>query len=168
MRPQTVAFAGALETAEGSALAAEVVEMLEAELVRFRHRVLHDYAIALDRARGAMTLLGKLVAAGVPWTARADSAPRKVFDAFIELATRAEATWPRGLAEAIHADLAEFINLTSKVAIADEPAQPTIADAMRSCGAAPEAWWWATQFAADRPACWAAAVRCWLSSAKAS
>jgi hypothetical protein len=158
VRPQTVAFAGALETTEGGALASEVVEMLESELVRFRHRVLHNYSIALDRARAAMVLLGKLVATGVPWTARADSAPRKVFDAFIELATRAESTWPRGLAEAIHADLAEFISATSKVAIAGEPEKPTVADAMRRCGAAPEAWWWSTQFGADRAACWADAT----------
>ncbi|MDB4959787.1 MAG: hypothetical protein JWO36_7356 [Myxococcales bacterium] len=158
MRPPTVAFAGALDTTEGGALASEVIEMLEAELVRFRHRVTHDYSISLDRARAALVLLGKLVAAGVPWTARTDSAPRRIFDAFIELATRAESTWPRGLAEAIHADLAEFINVTSKVTIASEPAMPPIAELMRLGGAAPEAWWWSAQFADDRTACWAAAT----------
>ena len=106
---------GPLESADGRDLASELVEMLESELVRFRHRVIHDHGIAFDRARAAIVLLTKLVAAGAPWTARSDSAPRKIFDTFIDLIARSESSWPPGLAEALHAELAEFITATGSV-----------------------------------------------------
>jgi hypothetical protein len=150
-------FGTAFDSDGGREVAADMVEMLESELVRFRHRVAHDFGISLDRARAALVLLSTLVGGGVPWTARPDSAPRKIFDAFIELIGRAEAAWPHGLAEALHAELAEFVNATRGVAI-EEPAQPlALSSLLRNAGAAPELWWWSSQFDGDHAACWRAA-----------
>ncbi len=147
---------GPLDTDGGRAVAVDVVELLESELVRFCHRVRHDYAISLDRARAALVLLTKLVASGVEWNASADSAPRYIFDRFVELITRAETTWPSGLAEALHAELAEFISVTSRVAVAELPERPSFSELVRDSGAAPDAWWWASQFD-DLGAAWQAA-----------
>jgi hypothetical protein len=149
--------AGAFDSDAGREVAADVVEMLESELVWFRHRVAHDFGIAFDRARAALVLLSKLAAAGVPWTARPDSAPRRIFEAFIELIGRAEASWPQGLAEALHAELAEFVDVTRAVAIAQPPQRETLSALLRHAGAAPELWWWSSQFDGDPAACVAAA-----------
>lgn len=149
--------AGVFDSDGGREVAADVVELLESELVRFRHRVAHDFGISLDRARAALVLLAELVGAGVPWTAHPDSAPRKIFDAFIELIGRAEASWPHGLAESLHAELAEFVNATREVAIAEPPPRPTLSMLLRTAGAAPELWWWSAQFDSDPGACWRAA-----------
>ena len=161
MIPSSVAraptqFSGAFESEGGREVAADVVEMLESELVRFRHRVAHDFEISLDRARAALVLLSRLVEDGVPWTARPDSAPRKIFDAFIVLLGRTEAAWPLGLAEAVHAELAEFVAATRAVEIAEPPPRPTLSDLLRDVGAAPELWWWSGQFDGDAGACWRA------------
>jgi len=133
--------AGALETEEGRAVALEIVAMLESELVRFCHRVAHDHAIALDRARASMVLLGTLVGSGAPWTARPDSAPTRIHDAFAELAARNPADWPP--AGAIRSEVAAFLDATAAVAIVDEPAQ-TPAQRLRAAGADPDLWWWAS------------------------
>ncbi|MBX3162367.1 MAG: hypothetical protein KF773_40760 [Deltaproteobacteria bacterium] len=132
--------AGALETEDGGAVAAELVGMLESELVRFTHRVAHDHAIALDRARASMVLLGALVAAGCPWTAQPDSAPARIHDAFAELAARSAADWPP--AAAIRGEVARFLEQTSEVAVVDAPAR-TPAALLRRAGADPDLWWWA-------------------------
>lgn len=163
MIPSSVARAptqlsGAFDSEGGREVAADVVEMLESELVRFRHRVAHDFAISLDRARAALVLLSKLVEGGVPWTAHPDSAPRKIFDAFIELLGRSEAAWPHGIAEAVHAELAEFVAATRAVAIVEPPHRPTLSTLLRDAGAAPELWWWSGQFDGDPGACWRAAA----------
>jgi hypothetical protein len=156
--PPPPALRGPLDTDDGRALAGDLVEMLESELVRFRHRVTHDYKIEIDRARAALVLLTRLVEAGALWTACGDSAPRAIFDSFVELIDRAESTWPVGLGEALHAELADFITATAKVAIRDDAAEPSVSERMRRCGAAPEAWWWSSQFDDDHAACWAAAA----------
>src|SRR4051812_8335347 len=96
-RQPTVIVPGALETEQGRGVASDVIELLESELVRFRHRVMHDHGISVERARAALVMLTKLVEAGASWRAPHDAAPRKIFDSFIELMTRAEASWPPGL-----------------------------------------------------------------------
>ena len=156
-RQPTVVVAGALETEGGRAVANDLLELLESELVRFRHRVAHDHGISFERARAALVLLTRLVAAGAGWRAPDDAAPRKIFDSFIELMTRADASWQPGLAEALHVELAEFLDATKSVPIADPPAKPTLADRVRWSGAPPEIWWWTSQFD-DLASCWRAAA----------
>jgi len=156
-RAPTTTIPGAFESDGGRAVAGDLVEMLESELVRFRHRVAHDYAISLERARAALVLLTKLVAAGAPWAASPDSAPRRIFDSFVELITRSETTWPSGLAETLHAELADFLTATSACAVG-EPAKPTLALLLRHAGAEPEVWWWASQYADDPAGCWRGAA----------
>jgi hypothetical protein len=141
--------AEALATADGAGLALEIVEMLEAELVRFCHRVAHDHGIELDRARAAMVLLGKLVGAGVAWTARSDCAPTRIHEAFTSLLPRNLALKPL-----LKRELAEFFVATASVAVVDTPAV-TPADLLRRAGAEPQLWWWASEY--DKPErCWAA------------
>jgi hypothetical protein len=137
------ADAGPLATADGRALATELVEMLESELVRFAHRVAHDHGIQLDRARASMALLGTLVASGVPWTAHPDSAPQAIHDAFAELAARNPASWP--LAPVIRGEVARFLEATAAVTIADDAADSPAAR-LRHAGAHPDLWWWASPF----------------------
>jgi hypothetical protein len=74
-----------LETEDGAALATEILDMLESELVRFTHRLAHNHGVELDRARAAMVLLGKLVGSGVKWTAKPDSNPLLIYEAFRSL-----------------------------------------------------------------------------------
>jgi hypothetical protein len=130
----------ALDTEEGRAVALEIVAMLESELVRFCHRVAHDHLIALDRARASMVLLGTLVGSGVPWTARADSSPQHIHDAFAELAARNPVDWPP--ASQIRAEVATFLDACSEIAIVDV-AVTSPADKLRAAGADPDMWWWA-------------------------
>src|SRR5688572_6467191 len=103
----------ALETEEGAALASEVVEMLEAELVRFRHRVTLDHGIELDRARAAMVLLGKLVAAGVAWTAKPDSDPTKIHEVFSSQVAKHPA-----IAATLKREIAGFFVATTDIQVA--------------------------------------------------
>jgi hypothetical protein len=131
----------ALETEEGGAVAAELVGMLESELVRFCHRVSHDHNIALDRARASMVLLGALVAYGCPWIAQPDSAPSRIHDAFAELAARNAADWPP--AAAIRREVTTFLAQTSEVPVVDEPPR-TPSALLRKAGADPDLWWWAS------------------------
>jgi hypothetical protein len=130
----------ALDTEEGRAVALEIVAMLESELVRFCHRVTHDHGIALDRARASMVLLGTLVGSGVPWTARPDSAPQRIHDAFAELAARNPADWPP--AAQIRVEVTAFLDACAEVTTVDV-ASDTPADKLRAAGADPDLWWWA-------------------------
>ena len=135
---------GPLSTRDGRALATEIVEMLESELVRFTHRVRHDHGVEIDRARASMALLGSLVGSGVPWVARSDSAPPRIHDAFAELAARQPATWP--LAGAIRDEVGAFLDATRDVPVvdlADRAGSPTAM--LRKAGAHPDLWWWAAQ-----------------------
>ncbi|HEV7555263.1 MAG TPA: hypothetical protein VGO00_07415 [Kofleriaceae bacterium] len=143
--------AGPLATADGRALATELVEMLESELVRFTHRVLHDHGIQLDRARASMALLGTLVTSGVPWTAHHDSSPQTIHDAFAVLATRNPATWPLG--PVIRNEVARFLEATATVTAVDDVDAATPAARLRHAGAHPDLWWWASPFDTF--------VRCW-------
>ncbi|MEO8703478.1 MAG: hypothetical protein ABI867_25750 [Kofleriaceae bacterium] len=141
--------ADALDTAEGAALAGELVEMLEAELVRFCHRVDHDHGIELDRARAAMVMLGKLVGAGVRWEPQPDCAPTRVHEAFSSQLPR-----HRPLAPILKREIAGFFVATTAVEVVERPAR-TPAELMRRAGAEPQLWWWASQH--DKPdRCWAA------------
>ncbi len=142
----------AFETAEGGAVAAEIVAILESELVRFCHRVAHDHGVAVDRARSSMVMLGTLVAAGARWTARPDSAPTRIHDAFAELAARQPADWP--LAADIRREVAAFLDATASVAVSDV-ADRSPAGLLRSAGSDPDLWWWAA--AHDTP------ERCWTA-----
>jgi len=139
----------ALVTPEGQLLAGEIVEMLEAELVRFCHRVTHDHGIELDRARAAMVLLGKLVASKVAWTARPDSAPTRIHEAFSKLLPRDPA-----LAPTLRREIAEFFVATSDVAVTEDTAR-TPAALLRRAGADPQLWWWAASYAQPQR-CWTA------------
>jgi hypothetical protein len=146
---------GALDTDDGRALAGEVTELLESELVRFAHRVDHDHGIELDRARGALVLLTALLRAGVTWTARSDCAPARLAAAFEAMARRDPSH-----AEVIRGEIAAFESWTANVAVIDPPAYTT-AERLRAIGAAPETWWWAAGFERDH-------VRCWKSCAGSS
>ena len=140
---------GALETEDGGALAHEIVDMLESELVRFRHRVRCDHGIELDRARAALVLLGKLVAAGVPWVAKQDSDPARVNEAFTSMLEK----HPK-LAPVLKREVAGFFAATADVTVVEDPAM-TPAVLLRRAGSDPSLWWWA----ADHPEhaqCWAA------------
>lgn len=141
---------GALDTADGRAMATEIVEMLESELVRFTHRVRHDHGVQLDRARASMSLLGSLVASGVPWTARSDSEPPRIHDAFAELAARQPATWP--LAAVIRSELGTFLDATRDVPVVDRDDDSPTAT-LRKVGAHPDLWFWASQYG-SLPAVW--------------
>jgi hypothetical protein len=140
---------GALDTDEGAALATEIVEMLESELVRFQHRVEHDHGIELDRARAAMVLLGKLVAAGVRWTAKPDSDPSRIQEAFASLMKKHPA-----IATTLKREIAGFFVATTDVQVAEDTTR-TPAAILRRAGADPSLWWWAGAY--SEPAkCWAA------------
>ena len=135
----------ALETPEGAALATEIVDMLESELVRFRHRLAHGHGIELDRARAAMVLLGKLVGSGVTWTARPDSDPLRLYEAFSSLIPEHPA---------LKKDVAAFFVATTDVKTVEDTATSPRA-ILRRAGAEPSIWWWAAEH--DSPAgCWAA------------
>lgn len=142
---------GALDTEDGRALAGEVTELLESELVRFTHRVQHDHGIELDRARGALVLITALLRAGVTWNPRSDCAPARVAAAFEEMAKRDPAH-----AEVVRAEIDAFEVWTANVASIDKP-DHTIAARLRQIGAAPETWWWAAGFERDHVRCWKAA-----------
>ena len=140
----------ALDTAEGSAFAREIVGALEAELVRFRHRVHHDHGIELDRARAALVMLGKLVGAGVKWVARPDSDPARIHEAFSTIVERnAE------VARVLKREVAAFFAATADVAVVPDPDEHTPAARLRRAGADPALWWWAAAYP-DTAACWAA------------
>jgi hypothetical protein len=137
----------ALETQEGAAFATEIVEMLEAELVRFRHRVAHDHGIELDRARAAMVLLGKLVSGGVKWTAKPDSDPTKLYELFNSMLAKQPA---------LKKELAAFFVATTDVKVVEDTSE-TPAAVLRRAGASPAVWRWATRY--DDP------ERCWVACA---
>jgi hypothetical protein len=141
---------GALDTDDGRALAGEVTELLESELVRFAHRVDHDHGIELDRARGAMVLLTAMLRAGVPWTARPDCAPTRLAAAFEAMAHRDPAH-----AEVIRGEILAFQAWTVNIAVIDPPAHTTAAR-LRAIGAAPETWWWSAGYDHDHVRCWKA------------
>lgn len=135
----------ALETADGAALATEIVDMLESELVRFRHRLAHDHGIELDRARAAMVLLGKLVSSGVPWTARPDSDPMRIYEAFTSLIPKHPV---------LKKEVAAFFIATSEIKTVDDTATSPSAILRRS-GAEPPLWWWAADHRTPGD-CWTA------------
>jgi len=141
----------ALETAEGAALTTEIVDMLESELVRFCHRLAHGYGIELDRARAAMVLLGKLVSSGVPWTAKPDSDPTRIYEAFSSLVAKHP-----DLASSLKKEIATFFVATSDVKTAEDTAV-TPGAILRRAGAEPSLWWWAAEHA-DPRSCWIACV----------
>ncbi len=142
--------AEALETVEGAALATELVDMLEAELVRFRHRVAHDHGIELDRARAAMVILGKLVSAGVPWKARPDSDPARVHESFSAIVPRDPV-----LAPVLKREIAAFFAATAAVEVSPEDSSNSPYAILRRLGAEPSVWWWAASYS-DPARCWAA------------
>ena len=146
---------GALGTDDGKAIAAEIGELLESELVRFVHRVEYDHGIELDRARAAMVLLTKLLAGGVAWTPHVDSAPDKVAAAFGALADR-NPGWPPSLTVEIRAEVDAFVAATKDLEVEDDPPRTTAA-LLRRSGAAPEMWWWAAGYGAEHETCWKAA-----------
>jgi hypothetical protein len=139
----------ALDTPEGAAFATEIVEMLEAELVRFQHRVAFDHGIELDRARAAMVLLGKLVAAGVNWTAKPDCDPTRLYELFDAMRAKHPA-----IAPALKKELAAFFVATTDVEVVEDTAE-TPAAILRRAGASPAHWRWAAAHA-DAARCWAA------------
>jgi hypothetical protein len=140
----------ALETAEGGAFAREIIGALEAELVRFRHRVHHDHGIELDRARAAMVLLGKLVGAGVKWVAQPDSDPARIHEAFSAIVARDDKVAP-----VLKREVAAFFAATADVEVGPEPDPRTPAARLRRAGADPALWWWAATYP-DAASCWAA------------
>ncbi len=133
----------ALETVEGAALATEIVDMLESELVRFRHRLAHDHGIELDRARAAMALLGKLVSSGVPWTARPDSDPVRIYEAFTSLIPKHPM---------LKKEVAAFFVATTDVKTVEDTATSPSA-ILRRAGAEPSLWWWAAEHG-TKAECW--------------
>jgi hypothetical protein len=135
----------ALDTEDGAALATEIVDMLESELVRFRHRLAHNHGIELDRARAALSLLGKLVGSGVTWTAKPDSDPTLIYEAFSSLIPQ----HPH-----LKKEVAAFFVATTDVKTVDD-GLVTPSTILRHAGAEPPLWWWAAEFS-DRAACWAA------------
>lgn len=135
----------ALETVEGAALATEIVDMLESELVRFRHRLAHDHGMELDRARAAMALLGKLVSSGVPWTARPDSDPVRIYEAFTSLIPKHPM---------LKKEVAAFFVATSDVKTVEDTAT-TPSAILRRAGTEPALWWWAADHGTPAE-CWAA------------
>lgn len=140
----------ALETEEGGGFAREILDALEHELVRFRHRVIHDHGIELDRARAAMVLLGKLVGAGVKWRARPDSDPARIHEAMSSLVGRD----PK-IATTLKREIAAFFAATADVEVLPEDTSKAPAVLLRRVGSDPSLWWWATAY--PEPAqCWAA------------
>lgn len=139
----------ALETEEGGAFAREIIDALEAELVRFRHRVQHDHGIELDRARAAMVLLGKLVGAGVAWKARPDSDPARIHEAMSAMVPREPA-----IATVLKREIAAFFAATADVEVLPEDTAHTPAVLLRRAGSDPALWWWAAGYAEPAP-CWA-------------
>jgi len=148
------AVKGALVTDAGRALAAEITELLESELVRFAHRVYHDHGIELDRARSSLAVLTVLLRGGLPWTAQADCAPAKLAEAFTTAVAR-DRTAP-ALAAAVRAEVEAFTAAAGAVEVKDRPPR-SLSDLLRKVGAPPESWWWAGEFGADRARCWKAA-----------
>jgi hypothetical protein len=146
---------GALDTDDGRALAREVTELLEAELVRFTHRVDHDHGIELARARGALAVMTTLLRGGVAWTTRADCAPGRIADAFTVIATRDGAD--PALVERLRVEIDAFVAAAEDVVVVERPAR-TVADRLRAAGAAPETWWWAAEYGTDRDRCWKASA----------
>src|SRR5215210_5937056 len=118
----------ALDTADGAALATEIVDMLESELVRFLHRVAFDHGIELDRARAAMVLLGKLVGGGVKWTAKPDSDPTRVYEVFTAMLPKHPA-----IAPVLKKELAAFFVATTDVKVVEDTSQ-TPAAILRRAG----------------------------------
>jgi len=140
----------ALDTEEGGAFAREIIDALESELVRFRHRVMHDHGIELDRARAAMVLLGKLVGAGVKWKARPDSDPARIHEAFSSMVPREPA-----IATTLKREIAAFFAATADVEVLPDDNAKTPAALLRRAGSDPSLWWWAAGYA-DPLQCWAA------------
>lgn len=139
----------ALETADGAALATEIVDMLESELVRFRHRVAHGHGIELDRARAAMVLLGKLVGNGVTWRAKPDSDPVRIYEDF----TSVLPAYP-DVAPSLKKEIAAFFVATTDVKTVEDTATTPTA-ILRRAGAEPSLWWWAADHA-EPASCWTA------------
>jgi hypothetical protein len=142
----------ALDTEEGGAFAREILEALEHELVRFRHRVLHDHGIELDRARAAMILLGKLVGAGIKWRARPDSDPARIHEAMSSLVPLQKD--PK-VATALKREIATFFAATADVEVLPDDNVKTSAALLRRVGSDPSLWWWAASYA-EPSACWTA------------
>jgi len=140
----------ALETEDGGAFAREILDALESELVRFRHRVAHDHGIELDRARAAMVLLGKLVGAGIKWKARPDSDPARIHEAFSTIVPRD----PK-IATTLKREIAAFFAATADVEVLPDSGAKTPAALLRRVGSDPSLWWWAAQFAEPKE-CWTA------------
>lgn len=138
----------ALATTDGAALAGEIVDGLEAELVRFCHRVDHDHGIELDRARAALVLLGRLVSSGVRWQAMPDSDPAKIHQAF-----SSQLTVHPQLAPILKREIAAFFAATADVPVIEDTRGDPYA-MMRRAGAELSTWWWAAQFDS--------AERCWV------
>lgn len=139
----------ALDTEEGGAFAREIIDALEHELVRFRHRVMHDHGIELDRARAAMVMLGKLVGAGIMWKPRPDADPARIHEAMTSLVGRD----PK-IATTLKREIAAFFAATADVAVLDEDTSISPTALLRRVGSDPSLWWWAAQFA-DARECWA-------------
>jgi hypothetical protein len=145
------AGAGALETADGRALTGELTEMLEAELVRFAHRVDHEHRIELDRARASLAVMTMLLRGGVTWRTRSDCAPGRLADAFTVVATRDGAD--PALVKVLQEEVDAFLAVADAVTVVDRPAR-SLADLLRKVGAAPETWFWARDYGADVEKCW--------------
>lgn len=139
----------ALDTEEGGAFAREIIDALEHELVRFRHRVQHDHGIELDRARAAMVLLGKLVGAGIAWKARPDSDPARIHEAMSTLVGKD----PK-IATTLKREIAAFFAATADVEVLPEDTSKAPAVLLRRVGSDPSLWWWAAQYG-DTKDCWA-------------
>lgn len=133
----------ALETEEGGAFGREILDALEHELVRFRHRVMHDHGIELDRARAAMVLLGKLVGAGVKWKARPDSDPARIHEAMSTMVPRVKD--PK-IATTLKREIAAFFAATADVEVLPDDHGKTPAALLRRVGSDPSLWWWAAAY----------------------
>jgi hypothetical protein len=112
--------------------------------------VRHDHGVELDRARAALVLLGKLVAAGVPWTAHLDSDPARLHELFSGFVVR-----DTELAPILKREIAAFFVATTDVAVAADIDAASMPGLLRRAGADPALWLWAHDY--PNPA------RCWLA-----
>jgi hypothetical protein len=136
----------ALDTEEGGAFAREIIDALEHELVRFRHRVQHDHAIELDRARAAMVLLGKLVGAGIKWRPRPDADPARIHEAMSAMVGKD----PK-IATTLKREIAAFFAATADVEVLPEETSNAPAILLRRVGSDPSLWWSSVSWMKWRP-----------------
>jgi hypothetical protein len=144
---------GAFENDSAADVAGSIIQSLEDQLVRFRHRMRFKWAMNYEEARAAMVLLPHLVRLGVSWVPPEDATPELITEAFHEFLALPSSKFADAHRDAMNADIEKFVEVPFN-AVRPLPPEYTVDGVLRRGGAAPHVCHWGHRFFADFERAW--------------